>query len=196
MIQHLQLRDRGDNILRYIDINTLATFKRTEYINGKHVLSMEFAPDAEYISELVKYNKILFKDSELDKWFEFVIASVTSTVKSLKVELESSFYSTLSCFIPFVDITGNTVINGMYKLFNYAYPASDWSVGTSDITGSYYMQRTRSTEEFANYVRNNSLYLNSNRSFTGDDSFLVLSTCAYNYEDARALLICVREPEM
>ena len=145
MIQHLQLRDRGDNILRYIDINTLATFKRTEYINGKHVLSMEFAPDAEYISELVKYNKILFKDSKLDKWFEFVIASVTSTVKSLKVELESSFYSTLSCFIPFVDITGNTVINGMYKLFNYAYPASDWSVGTSDITGSYYMQRTRST---------------------------------------------------
>ncbi len=55
---------------------------------------------------------------------------------------------------------------------------------------------TASTEEFANYVRNNSLYLNSNRSFTGDDSFLVLSTCAYNYEDARALLICVREPEM
>lgn len=145
MIQHLQLRDRGNNILRYIDADTLGTFKRTEYINGKHTLSIEFAPNVEYVTDLVKYNRILFKDAELNKWFEFVIASVTATVKNLKVELESSFYSTLSCFIPFVDITGNTVINGMYKLFDYAYPVSDWTVGTSDITGSYYMQRTRST---------------------------------------------------
>lgn len=145
MIQHLQLRDRGNNIRRYIDADTLGAFKRTEYINGKHTLSIEFAPNVEYVTDLVKYNKILFKDSELNKWFEFVIASVTANAKSLKVELESSFYSTLSCFIPFVDITGNTVINGMYKLFDYAYPVSDWTVGTSDITGSYYMQRTRST---------------------------------------------------
>lgn len=145
MIQHLQLRDRGNNILRYIDVDTLGTFKRTEYINGKHTLSIEFAPNVEYVTDLVKYNKILFKDAELNKWFEFIVASVTANAKSLKVELESSFYSTLSCFIPFVDITGNTVINGMYKLFDYAYPVSDWTVGTSDITGSYYMQRTRST---------------------------------------------------
>lgn len=145
MIQHLQLRDRGNNILRYIDVDTLGTFKRTEYINGKHTLSIEFAPNVEYVTDLVKYNKILFKDAELNKWFEFIVASVTANAKSLKVELESSFYSTLSCFIPFMDITGNTVINGMYKLFDYAYPVSDWTVGTSDITGSYYMQRTRST---------------------------------------------------
>ena len=33
----------------------------------------------------------------------------------------------------------------MYELFGEAYPASEWTVGTSDVTGNYYMQRTHST---------------------------------------------------
>ena len=145
MIEHLHIRDRAGNILQYVDINTLSQFKREEILNGKHILNIQFQPNVTYISALVKYNRIMFYDSDLSRWFEFIMNTITTSINSITVQCESSYYSTLGAFIPFVDITGNTVINGMYKLFEYAYPETEWSVGTSDITGSYYMQRTRST---------------------------------------------------
>lgn len=145
MITRVQLRDRRDNLIAYIKTTELTKFQRYRVINGQHTLDMAFAPDTPLLPHLQKYNRILFYDTEIGRWFEFSIASVTQTIKSVTISAESSFYSTLCCFIPFTDVTGRTVVNGMYELFGEAYPASEWVVGTSDVTGSYYMQRTRST---------------------------------------------------
>ena len=145
MITRVQLRDRRDNLIAYIKTTELTKFQRYRVINGQHTLDMAFAPDTPLLPHLQKYNRILFYDTEIGRWFEFSIASVTQTIKSVTISGESSFYSTLCCFIPFTDVTGRTVVNGMYELFDEAYPASEWTVGTSDVTGSYYMQRTRST---------------------------------------------------
>lgn len=145
MITRVQLRDRRDNLVAYINTNDLTKFQRYRVINGQHTLDMAFAPDTPLLPHLQKYNRVLFYDTEIGRWFEFSIASVTQTIKSVTISGESSFYSTLCCFIPFTDVTGRTVVNGMYELFGEAYPASEWTVGTSDVTGSYYMQRTRST---------------------------------------------------
>lgn len=145
MITRVQLRDRRDNLIAYINANDLTKFQRYRVINGQHTLDMDFAPDTPLLPSLQKYNRILFYDTEIGRWFEFSIASVTQTIKSVTISGESSFYSTLCCFIPFTDVTGRTVVNGMYELFGEAYPASEWIVGTSDVTGSYYMQRTRTT---------------------------------------------------
>lgn len=145
MITRVQLRDRRDNLVAYINTNDLTKFQRYRVINGQHTLDMAFAPDTPLLPSLQKYSRILFYDTEIGRWFEFSIASVTQTIKSVAISGESSFYSTLCCFIPFTDVTGRTVVNGMYELFDEAYPASEWTVGTSDVTGSYYMQRTRST---------------------------------------------------
>lgn len=145
MITRVQLRDRRDNLIAYINTNDLTKFQRYRVINGQHTLDMAFAPDTPLLPSLQKYNRILFYDTEIGRWFEFSIASVTQTIKSVAISGESSFYSTLCCFIPFADVTGRTVVNGMYELFGEAYPASEWTVGTSDVTGNFYMQRTRST---------------------------------------------------
>nr|DAH40410.1 MAG TPA: minor structural protein [Caudoviricetes sp.] len=145
MITRVQLRDRRDNLIAYINTNDLTKFQRYRVINGQHTLDMAFAPDTPLLPSLQKYNRILFYDTEIGRWFEFSIASVTQTIKSVTISGESSFYSTLCCFIPFTDVTGRTVVNGMYELFGEAYPASEWVVGTSDVTGNFYMQRTRST---------------------------------------------------
>lgn len=145
MITRVQLRDRRDNLVAYINPNDLTKFQRYRVINGQHTLDMAFAPDTPLLPHLQKYNRILFYDTEIGRWFEFSIASVTQTIKSVTISGESSFYSTLCCFIPFTDVTGRTVVNGMYELFGEAYPASEWIVGTSDVTGNFYMQRTRST---------------------------------------------------
>ena len=145
MITRVQLRDRRDNLIAYINTNDLTKFQRYRVINGQHTLDMAFAPDTPLLPSLQKYNRILFYDTEIGRWFEFSIASVTQTIKSVTISGESSFYSTLCCFIPFTDVTGRTVVNGMYELFGEAYPASEWIVGTSDVTGNFYMQRTRST---------------------------------------------------
>lgn len=145
MITRVQLRDRRDNLIAYINTNDLTKFQRYRVINGQHTLDMAFAPDTPLLPSLQKYNRILFYDTEIGRWFEFSIASVTQTIKSVAISGESSFYSTLCCFIPFTDVTGRTVVNGMYELFGEAYPASEWVVGTSDVTGNFYMQRTRST---------------------------------------------------
>lgn len=142
MITRVQIHDRAGNLLAYINVDDLSKFQRYRVINGQHTLDMSFPPDTPLIDYLAKYNRILFYDTDLARWFEFSIASITQTVKSVDVFCESSFYSTLSCFIPFTDVTGRTVVNGMYELFSEAYPQSEWTVGTSDITGSYYMQRT------------------------------------------------------
>ena len=145
MIAKVHLRDRKGTVLAYIDQNELTTFQRYRVLNGQHTLSMVFPPDTAVLPHLQKYNRLMMFDTDLNRWFEFTVASVDHTFRQVRVELESSFYSTLTCNIPFVNITGNTVVNGMYKLFDTAFPASEWSVGTSDIRGSFYMQRTNST---------------------------------------------------
>lgn len=145
MITKVHFRDRAGNVLGYVDQAELTKFQRYRVLNGQHTLSMVFPPYTASKPFLQKYNRLMFFDTDLNRWFEFNVSSVTETFNQISVEFESSFYSTLTCFIPFVHITGNTVVNGIYKLFETAFPDSEWSVGTSDINGSYYMQRTDST---------------------------------------------------
>ena len=145
MITKVHFRDRRGNVLGYVDQSELTEFQRYRVLNGQHVLSMTFPANTAVKGFIQKYNRLMFFDTDLNRWFEFSVSSVTENFKDLQVMFESSFYSALRCFIPFVNITGNTVVNGMYKLFELAYPESEWTVGTSDISGSYYMQRTDST---------------------------------------------------
>ena len=145
MIEKVHLRSRSGEVLAYINQAELTMFQRYRVLNGQHTCTMVFPPDTPVLEYLQKYNRMMFFDTDLNRWFEFTIASVEQTLRQVKVDYESSFYSCLSCEIPFVHITGNTVVNGMYKLFESAFPGSEWSVGTSDISGSYYMQRTDTT---------------------------------------------------
>ena len=142
MIVNVHFRDRAGNVLGYVNQGELTQFQRYRVLNGQHILNMTFPPDTSSKPFIQKYNRLMFLDTDLNRWFEFTVSSVTETFKQIQVGFESSFYSCLSCNIPFVDITGNTVVNGMYKLFDNAFPMSEWAVGTSDVTGSYYMQRT------------------------------------------------------
>lgn len=145
MIERVHLRSRTGAVLAYVDQNELLTFQRYRVLNGQHTCTMVFPPNTAVLGHLQKYNRLMFYDTDLNRWFEFTVASVEQTMRQVRVEFESSFYSCLSCEIPFVNVTGKTVVNGMYELFDSAFPASEWSVGTSDISGSYYMQRTDTT---------------------------------------------------
>lgn len=145
MIEKVHLRSRTGAVLAYINQGELTSFQRYRVLNGQHTCTMVFPPDTSLLEHLQKYNRMMFYDTDLNRWFEFTVASVDQTFRQVRVEFESSFYSCLSCKIPFVNVTGNTVVNGMYKLFDSAFPESEWSVGTSDISGSYYMQRTDTT---------------------------------------------------
>ena len=85
MITRVQLRDRRDNLIAYIKTTELTKFQRYRVINGQHTLDMAFASDTPLLPHLQKYNRILFYDTEIGRWFEFSIASVTQTIKSVTI---------------------------------------------------------------------------------------------------------------
>jgi len=112
---------------------------RDRMINNYHTLAFSLVED----EDLHKGYHILFKDHEENKLYEYIVDSISQNDDRLEVTCESSFYSTLSNYVDFVNITGNTVINGLTKIFNSCMPISDWNVGRSDISGSFYMQRSK-----------------------------------------------------
>lgn len=112
---------------------------RDRMINNYHTLAFSLVED----EDLHKGYHILFKDHEENKWYEYIVDSISQSDDRLEVTCESSFYSTLSNYVDFVNITGNTVINGLTKIFDNCMPVSDWNVGRSDISGSFYMQRSK-----------------------------------------------------
>lgn len=143
MITEFLIQDRDNNLLATLVPEDCLTAKRDWQKNGFHTLELSVPLDHRYAKKLVKGNRILFKDTDRDKWYEFEIARENTDSSKQSVTCESSYYDTLSSFIPFVDVTGNTPINGLRKILDTASPKSRWQAGTSDIPGSFYMQRTR-----------------------------------------------------
>lgn len=143
MITEFLLQDRDNNLIGTLIPEDCLTAKRDWQKNGFHTLDLAVPLNHRYTGKLVKGNRIMFKDTDRDKWYEFEIVRENTDAEKQAVYCESSYYDTLSCSIPFVDITGNTPINGLRKLLDTAQPKSRWQAGVSDVPGSFYMQRTR-----------------------------------------------------
>ncbi|MEG2717824.1 MAG: phage tail spike protein, partial [Eubacterium sp.] len=143
MIGEFLIQDRDNHLLGTLVSKECLIAKRDWKKNGFHTFEMSVPSDHRYAKVLIKGNRIMFKDTDRDKWYEFEISRENTKVNERSISAESAYYDTLSCFIPFVDITGNTAINGLTKILNTAEPKSRWQAGTSDIEGSFYMQRTR-----------------------------------------------------
>lgn len=143
MITEFLIQDRDNNLIGTLIPEDCLTAKRDWQKNGFHTLDLAVPLNHRYARQLIKGNRIMFKDTDRDKWYEFEIVRENTDADKQAVYCESSYYDTLSSSIPFVDITGNTPINGLRKLLDTAQPKSRWQAGVSDIPGSFYMQRTR-----------------------------------------------------
>lgn len=143
MMSEFLIQDKDNKLLFNLSYKDCLTAKRDFQINGFHTLEIALDLNHEATKHLEKYNRIMFFDQDKNKWYEFVVTEVKQTVGQESVFCESSIYDMLSQFIQFVDVTGNTPINGLTKILNTAYPKSNWNPGTSDILGSFYMQRTK-----------------------------------------------------
>ncbi|MBS4857314.1 MAG: phage tail protein [Eubacterium limosum] len=143
MITEFLIQDRDNNLIGTLIPEECLTAKRDWQKNSFHTLDLAVPLNHRYARQLSKGNRIMFKDTDRDKWYEFEIVRENTDADKQAVYCESSYYDTLSSSIPFVDITGNTPINGLRKLLDTAQPKSRWKAGISDIPGAYYMQRTR-----------------------------------------------------
>ncbi|WP_195270782.1 phage tail spike protein [Eubacterium sp. 1001713B170207_170306_E7] len=143
MITEFLIQDRDNNLIGTLIPEDCLTAKRDWQKNGFHTLDLAVPLNHRYAKEMTKGNRIMFKDTDRDKWYEFEIVRENTDADKQAVYCESSYYDTLSSSVPFVDITGNTPINGLRKLLDTAQPKSRWQAGISDIPGSFYMQRTR-----------------------------------------------------
>ncbi len=76
-----------------------------------------------------------------------------------------------------------------YHYAIYAYMV----VGSADnqIYAMNDMQTEKERRDFLTYIRENARYINDDLKPTADSLFLILSTCSYEFDDARMLLICV-----
>jgi len=142
-------------------LDEFITFKRDEKLNGYHTLSFELPLSHTQIANVIKYNRLLFKDITLNKWYEFVICTIEKNEISVKVTCESSIYDTLYSFVDFVGFTSNLIMSGLTQILNAAVPASSWQIGTSDITGYYNLQATRKSLKTAiwEYLENTQGYI-------------------------------------
>lgn len=139
----LLIQDFNNNLLAYLDPAECSVCYTDKELNGQNLMYIT-TDRTQYAAQfLVKNNRVMFFQHNKNKWQEYIISETTMYDEAVEVQLESSLYATFQNWIEFVDITGNTVINGMQKAFTAAMPTPQWSPGRSDITGSYYMQRTR-----------------------------------------------------
>lgn len=139
----LLIQDFNNNLLAYLDPAECSVCYTDKELNGQNLMYIT-TDRTQYAAQfLVKNNRVMFFQHNKNKWQEYIISETTMYDEAIEVQLESSLYATFQNWIEFVDITGNTVINGMQKAFTAAMPTPQWSPGRSDITGSYYMQRTR-----------------------------------------------------
>lgn len=144
-VSELLIQDRDNNLLAVLDPQECYNCVKDQTINGNNVL--ELAIDITHFASqyLKKNNRIMYYDNLKAKWHEYVISGLEQEGYKITVNAESALYDTLSNWIDFIDITGNTVVTGLQKIFNTCSPKSNWNAGTSDITGNYQMQRTRYT---------------------------------------------------
>lgn len=142
MITKLQLQNRKNELIGYIDISDCLKFERTHAINGEHTLEITLSTSNVYKDDFIKYNKIMYFDDVKNIWYEFIIQEIKLS-DYIELYCENSIYELTSCFVPFLSITGNTVITGLTELLSVSSPVSSFNVGTSDISGTYSLQRTQ-----------------------------------------------------
>lgn len=142
MVTKIQLQNRKNELIGNLDINDFLEFKHSRAINGENTLDLTVAITHEYVDYLIKYNKIMYFDDTKNQWYEFTIQGIE---KSGVIDLycENSIYELNNCFIPFLSITGNTVITGLTEILATTNPTSNFLVGTSDISGTFSLQRTQ-----------------------------------------------------
>lgn len=144
-VSELLIQDRDNNLLAVLDPQECYNCVKDQTINGNNVLELTIDITHFASQYLKKNNRIMYYDNLKAKWHEYVISGLEQEGYKITVNAESSLYDTLSNWIDFIDITGNTVVTGLQKIFNTCSPKSNWNAGTSDITGNYQMQRTRYT---------------------------------------------------
>lgn len=139
MIYELIILNEKEEYSHTILLQDCISAIRDRMVNGYHTLTFSLFSD----DDLKKDYHVLLKNTDENRWYEYIVASISQSDDRLEVVCESSFYSTLSNYVDFVKITGNTVVNGLTKILDSCTPISDWHVGRSDITGSFYMQRSK-----------------------------------------------------
>lgn len=139
----LIILSRDEKYLDTLMVDECITCFRDRKINSYNTLEFSVYIKHDCVINLMKNNRIIFRIDDEDRWCEYIISCITKENDIVTVQCESSLYSTLSNYVEFIDITGNTVINGLIKIFNNCTPESDWNVGQSDISGSFYMQRSK-----------------------------------------------------
>lgn len=144
-VSELLIQDRDNNLLAVLDPQECYNCVKDQTINGNNVLELTIDITHFASQYLKKNNRIMYYDNLKAKWHEYVISGLEQEGYKITVNAESALYDTLSNWIDFIDITGNTVVTGLQKIFNTCSPKSNWNAGTSNITGNYQMQRTRYT---------------------------------------------------
>lgn len=144
-VSELLIQDRDNNLLAVLDPQECYDCVKDQTINGNNVLELTIDITHFASQYLKKNNRIMYYDNLKAKWHEYVISGLEQEGYKITVNAESALYDTLSNWIDFIDITGNTVVTGLQKIFNTCSPKSNWNAGTSNITGNYQMQRTRYT---------------------------------------------------
>ena len=151
MISELQVHDRADHLLCYLDQGNLSVFKRSQSINNTHALDLELSTVDKNVQYMKKYNKIVYKDTLKDEWFEFTIAKVDRDLTKVSVYCESSLYETLSSVVESAISADMTVTSGLNMILQQANPPSNFSAGTSDILGNYSLSVERMSLKEAIY---------------------------------------------
>lgn len=144
-VSEFLIQDRDNNLLAVLDPQECYDCVKDQTINADNTLELVLDVSHYAAQFLKKDNRIMYLDNIKNKWHEYVMSGIEQQGYKITVNAESSLYDTLSNWIDFIDITGNTVVTGLQKIFNTCSPKSNWNAGTSDITGNYQMQRTRYT---------------------------------------------------
>lgn len=144
-IAEFLIQDRDNNLLAVLDPQECYSSVKDQTINADNTLELVLDVSHYAAQFLKKDNRIMYRDTIKNKWHEYVMSGIEQEGYKITVNAESSLYDTLSNWIDFIDITGNTVVTGLQKIFNTCSPKSNWNAGASDITGNYQMQRTRYT---------------------------------------------------
>lgn len=144
-VSEFLIQDRDNNLLAVLDPQECYSCVKDQTVNADNTLELVLDVSHYAAQFLKKDNRIMYLDNIKNKWHEYVMSGIEQQGYKITVNAESSLYDTLSNWIDFIDITGNTVVTGLQKIFNTCSPKSNWNAGTSDITGNYQMQRTRYT---------------------------------------------------
>ena len=144
-VSEFLIQDRDNNLLAVLDPQECYDCVKDQTVNADNTLELVLDVSHYAAQFLKKDNRIMYLDNIKNKWHEYVMSGIEQQGYKITVNAESSLYDTLSNWIDFIDITGNTVVTGLQKIFNTCSPKSNWNAGISDITGNYQMQRTRYT---------------------------------------------------